>query len=72
MKDGVSNDLIVGMKHDRHMKQVELGTVVGREAGKAVACNVIKVTLTPRVIYTRWRQFKGKCSVLCRLQNLNL
>jgi hypothetical protein len=34
---GVSDDSIVGMKHDRHMEQVELVIVLGREGGQAVA-----------------------------------
>jgi hypothetical protein len=64
---GVSNDYIVGMKHDRHMKQVsnerqtrqvfhlEVGGTVdsGGEGGRASSCarNVSKVTLNLRVIY---------------------
>jgi hypothetical protein len=30
------------------------------------------MTLTRGVVYTRWRRFKGKCSVFCGLQNWNL
>jgi hypothetical protein len=68
---GASNDYIVGMKHDRHMKQVsnerqthqvfhfEVGGtgISGAEGGRASssARNVSKVTLTRRVIYRRWR-----------------
>jgi hypothetical protein len=44
------------------------------EGARASSCarNVSQVKLTRRVIYTRWRRFKGKCSVFCGLQNLNL
>jgi hypothetical protein len=68
---GVSNNYVVGMKHDRHTKQVSNerqthqvfhievdGTEDRGEEGERAssrARNVSKVTLTCRVIYRTWR-----------------
>jgi hypothetical protein len=39
---GVTNDYIVGMKHDKHMKQVLLGIVLWREGGKKLRAQRIQ------------------------------